>query len=338
MVTIKDIAKAANVSVTTVSRALNGYDDVNEKTRRRIKEVAEKMQYSPNMTARRLVTNKSSTIGLLTSSSFPSNPKDTFTMDVISGVNEYASYADYDMILFQSEFAKRRGKTYHQLCSERQIEGVISQGLAHDEPFLQQMEESSVPCVFIDHPVENETTSFVSTDNAVGARDAVRHLTSLGHQHIAFINGDDEAYISLERLKGYKEGLEEADIPFNEKKVRVAYFNEEEAYARSIELLEEYPETTAIFCSSDLMAMGVMRAAQELGYKLPEELSVVGYDNLVVSQYTTPALTTVNQDKYKMGNMAAELLINRLQGKETKTKVIIPGSLLVRKSTCPPRH
>ncbi|WP_252315435.1 LacI family DNA-binding transcriptional regulator [Sinobaca sp. H24] len=338
MVTIKDIAKAANVSVTTVSRALNGYDDVNEKTRQRIKDVAEKMQYSPNMTARRLVTNKSSTIGLLTSSSFPSNPKDTFTMDVISGVNEYASYADYDMILFQSEFAKRQGKTYHQLCSERQIEGVISQGLAHGDAFLQQMEESSVPCVFIDHPGENETTSFVSADNAAGAREAVRHLVSLGHREIAFINGDDEAYISLERMKGYKEGLQEADIVFNEKKVRLAYFNEEEACARSIELLEEFPEITAVFCSSDLMAMGVMRAAQQLGYQLPDELSVVGYDNLVISQYTTPALTTVHQDKYKMGNTAAELLINRLQGKETKTRVIIPGSLLVRKSTCPPRR
>ncbi|MDX6154156.1 LacI family DNA-binding transcriptional regulator [Marinococcus sp. PL1-022] len=334
MNTIKDIAKAAGVSVTTVSRALNGYSDVNEQTRQRIQEIAEQLDYAPNHIARGLVMNRSKTIGLLTSQSFPSNSKDTFTLDILAGVNEYANEYGYDLILFQSRPAGDR--TYYQMCRERQLEGVITQNLPHDHSATEELAATGLPCVFIDNQVESGTASFVTTDNADGARQALVHLISLGHEHIAFMNGHHYAYVSKERLKGYEETLREFNLPYREEYIREASFDEKLAEEEALGLLQAYPHITAVFCASDLMAHGVMRAAHQLGYVLPQDLSIIGFDDLVLAEYFSPPLTTVHQDRYTLGRKACELLIEKIEGRKTPDSLVIPASLTVRESTSPP--
>lgn len=338
MATIKDIAKAAGVSVTTVSRALNGYSDVNAKTRERIEQTARDLKYSPNSLARSLVMNKSRTIGLLVSELNRSGAKDMFTYEVMCGINDAASDVGYDLILFSTNSVKQKQKSYTQLCRERQVEGVIMQGIKRDDPYIDEVIESNIPCVFVDVDVEGEYVGYVTTDNVFGAQMAVKHLLNLGHTKIGMINGHDYAHVSQKRRKGYERELADAGIAVQKEYMVNGQFQEAEAELAAYALLQEQPEITALFCASDLMALGVMRAAKRLGLRIPEDLSIVGFDNIVLSEYTAPPLTTVSQDKYQMGYEAAQLLTAMLREEgSSRQSTTLDNQLVVRESTAPPR-
>ncbi|MCD7036095.1 LacI family transcriptional regulator [Metabacillus sp. GX 13764] len=333
MTTIKDIAKAAGVSVTTVSRALNGYSDVNEKTRKRIVEVAKEMEYSPNILARGLVMNKSKTIGLLVSGFSKESIKDNFTFEVLSGINQFAAGTDYDLVLFNTNSIKQREKTYAQLCRERRVDGAIMQGIKTDDPYLQEVVDSNIPCVLVDIPIQTENVGFVTTDNVLGASKAAQYLIDLGHERIAMVNGHNYAYVSQERLEGFKKTLEAANLPYREEWTVNGYFTEADAESAAYALLKKNKEITAIFCASDLMALGVIKAAARLGISVPEELSVIGYDDILLSSYVTPSLTTVSQNKQMLGYSAAELLISMLEDEKPSSHIILETELKIRQST-----
>jgi LacI family transcriptional regulator len=331
--TIKDIAKIAGVSVTTVSRALNGYSDVNENTRQKIIEIAKQLNYSPNTLARSLVMNKSKTIGLLVSGLKRESSKDNFTFEVLAGVNQYVGETDYDMILFSTNSTKQREKTYTQLCRERRVDGAILQGIRIDDPYLQEVVESDIPCVLIDIPIESETVGYVTTDNVLGARKAVQHLIDLGHKNIAMINGHEFALVSQKRLEGYRRALLEANLPFYTHWVVDGKFEEEIAEQEALNLLKQYPEITAFFCASDLMALGVIKAVKKLGKRVPEDIAVIGYDDIFLASYSTPPLSTVAQNIFAMGYEAAKLLIEMLEGKAESHVKILETELKIREST-----
>jgi LacI family transcriptional regulator len=331
--TIKDIARVAGVSVTTVSRALNGYSDVNEKTRQKIAAVARELNYSPNTLARGLVMQKSKTIGLLVSGISRESVKDNFTFEVLCGVNERASTLGYDLILFNTNTMMQREKTYTQLCRERRVDGAIIQGIKKEDPYLKEVVESDIPCVLVDIPVHSNSVGYVTTDNALGAKKAVEHLASLGHKHIGMINGHEDAFVSQERLNGYREALKECGLSFRSEWVVSGNFEEKKAEKAVRELINRHKEVTAIFCASDLMALGALKACKELGLHVPKEMSIVGYDNIVLASYSSPNLTTVGQEVYQIGYEAADLLIEMLEGKETNMKRYLDTKLIIREST-----
>ncbi|MFE7083468.1 LacI family DNA-binding transcriptional regulator [Priestia megaterium] len=333
MTTIKDIARVAGVSVTTVSRALNGYSDVNEKTRQKIAAVARELNYSPNTLARGLVMQKSKTIGLLVSGISRESVKDNFTFEVLCGVNERASTLGYDLILFNTNTMMQREKTYTQLCRERRVDGVIIQGIKKDDPYLKEVVESDIPCVLVDIPVHSSSVGYVTTDNALGAKKAVKHLVSLGHQHIGMINGHGDAFVSRERLRGFSQALHEYRIPFRPERVLDGEFQEKKAEEEALKLLTEHKKVTAIFCASDLMALGALKACKELGLDVPKDISIVGYDNIFLASHSSPNLTTVGQEVYQIGYEAADLLIEMLEGKETNMKRYLDTKLIIREST-----
>ncbi len=334
MATIKDIAKAAGVSVTTVSRALNGYSDVSERTRKKIKQIADDLSYSPNALARSLVMNKTKTIGLLVSGISREGAKDNIVFEVLTGVNEYCGQVDYDIVLFNTSSSQQKQKTYTQLCRERRVDGVVIQGIKNDDPYLMEVVESDIPCVLVDIPIQGDTVGYVATDNVAGAKEAVQHLINLGHKQIGMINGHDRAFVSQERIQGYKDGLERNHLPYNQNLVYNGGFSEKQAEESAISLLKKFPETTAIFCASDLMAFGVMRAAKRVGREVPKELSIIGYDNINLSSYVTPSLTTISQDMFQIGYSAAGLLIELLEGGNPPRSKIVSHELVVRESTC----
>lgn len=340
MATIKDIAKQAGVSVTTVSRALNGYSDVNDKTRKHIEETARHLNYSPNTLARSLVMNKSQTVGLLVSELNRSGAKDMFTYEVMCGINDSASDVGYDLILFSTNTVKQKQKSYTQLCRERQVEGVIMQGIKMDDPYIKEVIDSNIPCVFVDVDVEGEDVGFVTTDNVFGAQMAVKHLINLGHTEIAMMNGHDQAHVSAKRRKGYERELTDAGLSVRDEFVLNGDFLEPMAESAAYPFLKAHPEVTAIFCASDLMALGVMKAAKRLGLSIPEDLSLVGYDDIVLSEYTNPPLTTISQDKYQMGYEAAKLLTSMLKNDDglVQKKTTLDNRLIVRGTTAPPNH
>lgn len=333
MTTIKDIAKNAGVSVTTVSRALNGYSDVNEKTRQKIIKIAEELNYSPNTLARGLVMNQSKTIGLLVSGMDRSSVKDNFTFEVLTGVNECISERGYDLVLFSTTTTKQREKTYSQLCRERRVDGAILSGIKIDDPYLKEVVESNIPCVLIDIPIQSETVGYVTTDNVFGAKKAVRYLIEQGHKNIALINGHDQAFVSKQRLKGYIEALEEANLSVNEKWIISGDFTEDIAQEKSLELLKQFQEITAIFCASDLMALGVLKSAKTLGIEVPSQLSVIGYDNILLASYTTPTLSTIAQNIIELGYQGSNLLIDMLEGKADARVCTLDTELIIREST-----
>ncbi|WP_409296694.1 LacI family DNA-binding transcriptional regulator [Peribacillus sp. SCS-26] len=333
MTTIKDIARVAGVSVTTVSRALNGYSDVNEKTREKIIKVSKELNYSPNTLARSLVMKKSRTIGLLVSGMEKSSIKDNFTFQVLAGVNEFIAESEYDLVLFSTTSTKQREKTYSQLCKERRVDGVIIQGIRTDDPYLHEVVESNIPCMLIDIPIVTDTVGYITTDNVEGARMACGHLIGLGHRNIAMVNGHDFAFVSKERLEGFAAAMAEAGISINHEWLINGEFNEDTAEERAFALLKEHPEITAVFCASDLMALGVIKAAKRLGIDVPSQLSVIGYDDILLASYVTPSLTTISQNIFQMGYEAVKHLVDTLEG-EVEPKVIsLKAELKVRETT-----
>jgi LacI family transcriptional regulator len=333
MSTIKDIAKVAGVSVTTVSRALNGYSDVSEKTRKKIKRIAEELKYSPNTVARSLVTNKTKTIGLLVSGISREGAKDNIVLKVLTGVNEYCGEVGYDIILLNTSSRKQMEKTYTQLCRERRVDGVIIQGIKREDPYLLEVVESDIPCVLVDIPIESSTVGYVTTDNVSGSIKAVQHLIDLGHKEIGMINGHDQAFVSQERLKGYEKALQDNNLALNKEHVVNGYFEEESARIAALKLLKEQPQLTSLFCASDLMAFGAIKAAKELGLKVPEDFSVIGFDDIILASYASPSLSTVSQDMFKVGSESARLLIDILEGKQEGRNIVISNELILREST-----
>lgn len=332
MVTIKDIAKAAQVSVTTVSRALNGYDDVNEGTRKKIKAVAERLGYSPNMAARSLVSKKTKTIGLLLSNVTRASSKDNIAFEVLCGMNDRAGELDYDLVLFSTTPQKQKTRSYKSLCQERGVDGVIIMGIRLDDPYLEEIVSSDIPCVLIDIPLQGPNVGYVTSDNVNGAFMAVRYLLECGHRHIGMINGHAQADVSSLRLKGYVEALASYGVAFDETFVMDGSFSEEGGKEAMYRLLSFHTETTAVFCASDLMALGAIQAVKGLGRGVPEHISIVGFDNIDITGYISPPITTIHQHKYETGYQAAQLLVDLLEGRNVSHQIVLNTELVKRES------
>ncbi|MCU9613169.1 LacI family transcriptional regulator [Caldibacillus lycopersici] len=336
MVTLKDLARITGYSVTTVSRALNGYDDVNKETRDIILAAAEKLEYTPNINAQSLVTKRSKTIGFLVSDLKRESAKDNFTFEVLCGISEFVTEAGYEMILLSTSSSKQKNKTFRQIVSERNLEGIIIQGLKKEDPYLQEAIKGSVPTVLVDIPIENETTGYVTSNQHDSVKKAIKYLARLGHRNIAYMNGHKHAYVSEIRYQSYKEGLSEAGLEVDENLVCYGDYEEEKAYRASLDFLLSNPEVTAFFCASDIMALGVLKAAKELKLDVPKDLSIIGFDNILLTQYTSPTLSTIGQKPFELGKRGTELLLEIIQNSSTQRHIIIQNELILRESTAQP--
>ncbi|MGM9986949.1 MAG: LacI family DNA-binding transcriptional regulator [Bacillaceae bacterium] len=337
MVTIKDLAKRANVSVTTVSRALNGYSDVSEKTRKRILQLAEEMNYTPNALARSLVTKETKVIGCVLSSFERSSAKDGIIYELMCGINDSLTELGYDFVILTMNTMSKNRKSLAQLVAERRVDGLIVQGFRVNDPAINDFIQSDTPSVFIDMLRENKNVSSVSSLDVDSAKQAVRLLLHKGHRNIVYISGHEAAEVSKQRLEGYKQALEEFGIPFREEYVLNGQFLEEVAYKQMVAFLLQHPEVTACFAGSDLMAIGAIKACKELNKKIPEDISIIGFDDIPLASYVTPPLTTIQQKHYEKGYEAAKLVVELLQDKVSTTTRYIQNELVIRDSVgnCP---
>lgn len=330
-VTIKDIAKYAGVSVTTVSRALNGYPDVSEETRERIKKIAEQLNYTPNSIARGLVTNKTHTVGLIVSELIKPGAYHPFFLEVLAGIKAGLKKDKYDLILFTVDPESQDATSYEKLCNDRKVEGAIVEGLRLSDPYIEEIKKTQIPTVLIDIPILTDKVGYVSSDNVRAAFEATSYLIKLGHRNIGFINGHNDAAVSFERLEGYKKALEKNNIPYKEEYVVFDDFTQEGGYNSFKTLVFEHPEITAVFHASDLMAIGSFKAAKDLGMKVPEDISIVGFDDIELASLISPGLTTIRQDTFKMGYNAAKHLLSIIKG-EKPQHILIPHKLVIRDS------
>jgi len=331
-VSIKDIARVAKVSHSTVSRALHNSPLVNRETAERIRRIAEEMGYRPSAVARSLVTRKSKTIGVVVTTI-----ADPFIAEVVSGIEEVANDHGYSVFLANSNAdPDREIKVVHSF-HERRVDGILVTASRVGALYMDHLSEMKVPIVLINNQHPGEFVHSVMIDNVTASRAATEHLIQLGHRRIAYI-GDQFGYQSdTERFAGYRQALERAGLTFQPELV-VHGDGKPEGGMRAMErLLALAPPPTAVFCYNDMTALGALRVARMKGFRVPEDISLVGFDDLFIASYTEPPLTTIRQPKRQMGRQAMALLLQLLKGGDSQQTIWVQGELIVRASTAPPR-
>ncbi|UOQ44827.1 LacI family transcriptional regulator [Halobacillus salinarum] len=333
MATIKDVAKQAGVSVSVVSKALNDYEDINDKTKKRILKIAEELNYTPNLAGRNLSSKKRMTIGLISSAVFNTNKKDTNAYEVIKGIYTGVDEEQLELAIFLMDSQKQKQKSYTQFCRERNIGGAILHGLRTDDPYFKELLDTNIPCVNIDFRTDSqaENVGSVAIDNKTAGEEMADHLLTRGHRDIAIMAGTEETFVNIERLQGVKQGFEKHNVDFPESAVLYADFSEEKAYELAKDYLAEH-RPTAFLCFSDLMVYGVMKAVTEAGLKVPDDLSLIGFDDIPFSAITHPPLTTVHQDFFEIGRQAAKLLMDIMKDYHFENHVVVDHELIERES------
>lgn len=338
MTNIKKIAKLAGVSVSTVSKALNGYEDIKEETKRKVLEIAKEMDYVPNFMARGLITKSTKTIGVFFGDQTNSGFESPFLVDYFSSIKNVVGEAGYDLLIFSNQ--KRDTSSYKVMCYEKGVDGVILilTGNKRTDEKIHELHEA-FPTVYIDSlPQASLKVNFVESDNEAGAWDATEHLVKLGHRNILKIAGDTIAKGSYDRIEGYKKACQHYGLSVKDNWIQYGKYSREEAARLTKETFSQETDFTAVFASSDLMAYGVIDALKELGKRVPEDVSVVGFDDIDSAQYFNPPLTTIHQKRLQMGETASKILLDIIQDNDGTTRHIrIPTQLIGRGSSAAPK-
>lgn len=331
-VNIRDVAKEAGVSITTVSRALNGYSDVSAKTRAKILEIVERLEYAPDANARALGSKETITIGLLLSD-LTSTDENGFVHGNMCGVYEACSEYNCEFVLMITESEHQKMKSFRQLCKRNNLSGIVVTGLRTNDSFYEEMLKSAIPCAVVDMETTGKMKCTVTIDNIAASQEAVNYLISLGHRHIAMLNGSKVADVSIRRYAGYKGAMIDHDLLMPNDYVRYGDFSEVKAYNEVLDLLNKYPEITAIFCASDVMALGAIRAIYKMGKEVPADISIIGFDDIPVAKYVYRGLSTVRQNPNEIGYAAGKVVYQMIQGRQVDNKIVLPHELIIRETT-----
>ncbi|MNP02584.1 HTH-type transcriptional repressor PurR [compost metagenome] len=333
MTTIYDIAKKTGYSPTTVSKVFNNYSDVRKQTRQIILQAAEELGYLPNAHARTLTTKKSWTIGVLFVESSGIGMRHPFFSAVIESFKQIAVDKGY-ALMFISKDVGGKQSGYLENCRIRGVDGVVVVLSDYEDPYFIELLDSDIPCVVLDYETSQAHT--VYSDNLEGSFQAVEYLHSLGHRRIAHISGGMNTFAGTKRAQGYELAMAKLKLEQRDSYVvHSGYFSIESGYAAMMELLDVEDIPTAVFAAGDHLALGAMIAAKERGLRIPEDLSILGFDNIDLSQYITPALTTIGQDATLMGSEAAQMLIRSIDDPTlTLDSLVLPVKLVVRDSCC----
>lgn len=325
---IKDIAKLAQVSHSTVSRALQGSPLVNAETAEKIRQIASESGYRASAVARGLVTKRTRTIGLVVTT-----VADPFASEVVSGLEQAANDRGYAVFLAESNGEPEREKKVVQSLAERRVDGIVVTSSRVGALYLPLLSEMEVPIVLVNNQHPGAFVHSVMIGNVEGSRAAASHLVELGHRRIAYL-GDQFGYQSdTERFAGYREALGAAGIPFLPELVVHGDGKPEEAMTAMGSLLALPEPPTAVCCYNDMSALGALRSIRLKGLRVPEDISVVGFDDLFLASYTQPPLTTVRQPMRRMGQMAMESLCSLMSGAESEIRIRVDAELIVREST-----
>ncbi len=332
MISIKDIARAADVSHSTVSRALRNSPLVNPETSLRIRTIAQEKGYRVSAVGRSLVNRRTDTIGVVVTSI-----ADPFNAEVVSGIEEIALTHGYSLLLATCHSDPNREMLAVQSFYERRVDGILVSSSRVGSLYRPMLADMKVPIIFINSHHPDDDMFSVTIDNHNAGLQATRHLVQLGHKRIGYLGNQFGLQADTQRYAGYRSALEEVDIGFDPELVVHGNGGPENAKSATARLLALANPPTALFCFNDMSAFGAMCAAREHGLAIPSDLSVVGLDDLLLSSYAEPALTTIRQPKHEMGRLAAGTLFQLLSGNSPERFISMRGELIVRKSTVPPR-
>ena len=335
--TIKDVAAIAGVSFTTVSHVLNDTRPVSADARRRVLEAVDQIGYLPSAVARSLRKSETKIVGVLVP-----NVQNPFFAELVCGVEECCRLAGFSVFLCNSDNDPKRQQQYMRTLLEKRVDGLLLSSAGDDDALARIFEKmAGVPSVTVDRLVAGARADRVSVNNQLGAQMAVEHLLGLGHRRIACISGPAEFAVARERIAGWRQALRAAGLTPDESLVLESDFSSPCGYAAARGLLLSQAGSatpvTGIFASNDMMAVGVLRAAAELGLKVPQQLSVVGFDDIELSRYVFPALTTVGCPIRQLGAEAGRVLIARIENPNAALKdVLLTPRLVARESSAAP--
>lgn len=331
MSTIRDIASLARVSPSTVSRFLNGHISVQEETRRRIEEAVHQLDYKPNYLARSLVLKETQTIGVVVPDIL--NP---YYSAVARGVEDEAQLVGWSVVLCNSDNRVDKELDYLRILEYKHVDGIILVSSGQSGEHLQEILRRGIHLVLASRRVDDVDVDAVAVANAEGAREATRHLISLGHRLVATITGNPFLRTGRERLDGYRQALLEASIPLRKELITsVQDFQYQGGSAAMMRLLDRSLRPTAVFAANDLIAIGAISTIQAQGMSVPRDVAVVGFDGIPVGEMVRPRLTTMSVRPHDIGKTACRLLLDRVvRGLDTPSRTIIAGASLVIRESC----
>lgn len=335
-VTLKDISQRVGKSVPTVSRALAGFDDISPQTRELVQRVAAEMGYEPNITARNLQKQRTDTLALILPSANTLRFSDPFFSEFLSGIVEYIAQFGYDLNISTTD-TEDEHETYLRHLRSRRFDGFIVVRTKLQDARIDLLREHDVPFVAFGQTEVNNDFHLVDEDGRFGVKQVVDHLVGLGHTRLACIAEPTNLTKSHHRVQGFIDGLLAHNIPVNPELIIETNFRQRSG-RQAAKLLLELPEPpTALVACNDLLALGAMGAVQEHGLTVGKDISITGFDDILLSEYAHPPLTTVHQPASDMGAKVAEMLLNLIDGKPNEEKqVIIKPSLIIRQSTSSP--
>jgi DNA-binding LacI/PurR family transcriptional regulator len=333
-VTIKEVAKMAGVSPSTVSRVISDSPRISEETKKTVRLAMESLGYHPNAIARSLVSKATKTIGIVMPQSTESAFLNPFFPQALSGVSAAAHEQGYCILLSTGNDEAEQLESIESIVMGGRVDGVIIMYSAVDNIVLDTLKKMNIPIVVIGKPINAKDTLFVDNDNVLAAFTVTEKLIKNGHTKIAIMSGSFKFVVSLDRLDGYMNALNKYKIPFKKEYIsELSEFAKENAYNMAKGLLELEERPTALVVTDDVMAFGAMDAIKEKGLKIPQDIEIMSFNNVPSAELTKPSLTSVDIDASLLGYEASKLIIEKIEGKDTKDKVIIPTKIIYRESS-----
>ena len=329
--TLEDIARFSGFSRSTVSRVINGGDYVKEETRQRILDVIHEHNFQPNLGARSLAGGQTGVLGLVIPAAVSTIFTDPYFPQFIRGVSSGCNEHNYSMMLWLAEPEHER-RTMREILHNGLLDGVIVSSMIISDPIFESLHGSKMPFILIGRHPTYEDVNYLDVDNIQSASQAIRHLVSLGRRRIATITGPLNMIGGYDRYQGYLKGLEEQDLPLLPELVAEGDFTETGGYHAMLQLLDAHPD--AIFAASDMMAIGALRALREANLRVPEDVAVIGYDDVPLANMTEPPLTTIRQSIQNMGTIAVKTLVEIIRNPNGGRQHILVDTELVIRESC----
>lgn len=327
--TIYDIAKEAGVSIATVSKVLNGKGKISAETSKAIHAIMERLDYQPSVIASALTGKKTYTLGLLIPDI--SNP---FFSEIARAIEDHGEQLGYSVIMCSTDNKDEKVERYISLLQQKKVDGIIIATGIDNKEIVEQLLAKSIPVVLLARDMPLVAVNTVVVDDYVGGCLAASHLIGLGHRRIGIIGEKDKVRSSRERIRGFRQTMEDHGITFHENCLKTCDYKVEDGKKKALELLQSDETPSAIFACNDMLAVGVLQAAKAVGKKVPNELSIVSFDNTILSELADPPLTTLAQPMEHMGRLAVNMIVEELQSSnQVKQRTVLRPELMIRDST-----
>ncbi|ANE47247.1 LacI family transcriptional regulator [Paenibacillus swuensis] len=333
-VTIKDVARIAGVSPSTVSRVISNHPRISRATADKVRKIMSDLDYHPNIMAQSLVSKTTNTIAIILPRPAEELFLNLFFAEVIRGIVSQTSKAGYDLLMTSGSSQREEVEAITRLVRGRRIDGVLLLHSRNNDPLIAFLREENFPFVLIGRSPDDQEVLSVDTDNVQASYDAVMHLVMQRHERIGFVNGPPNLTVSQDRMAGYRKALQEQGLEGKPEWIVEGEFLQESGYRAMSFLMNLSERPTALVVTDDVVTFGVLRGLIELGYKVPEDIALVSFNNIALAEMSTPPISSIDIGIYQLGYTASHALLASIQNEgEGKKRVIIPHRLVVRESS-----